>query len=206
MIDILSKVVTLYLSPLLMLVALLLSLFSYLAPAVMLHTQVALLSVRPSLVLTSNQSGDGIDGPTVLLGALGSCARTNNDANIICTSPVLNPSYDLSVLPGNSPNLLSAPTATTPAFIAVALSFSIIFFLLFTMIAFREKLGAKISGTLEKPSIQRASTWVGLLGFMIGLTSFLIIRMWFGKAVEDFNNAVELQGDKAPQLIAEISY
>lgn len=29
--------------------------------------------------------------------------------------------------------------------------------------------------------------------------------MWFGKAVEDFNNAVEIQGDKAPQLIAEIS-
>jgi hypothetical protein len=29
--------------------------------------------------------------------------------------------------------------------------------------------------------------------------------MWFGKAVEDFNNAVELQGDRAPQLIAEIS-
>lgn len=29
--------------------------------------------------------------------------------------------------------------------------------------------------------------------------------MWFGKAVEDFNNAIELQGDRAPQLIAEIS-
>lgn len=40
---------------------------------------------------------------------------------------------------------------------------------------------------------------------LLGLTSFLIIRMWFGKAVEDFNNAVEQQGDKAPQLIAEVS-
>jgi len=205
MIDVLSKAVTLYLAPLLALTAIFLCLFTYLSPVVMLHSQVALLVVKPSLILTPNKSGDDVDGPTILLGALGSCARPNGHSDLTCTSPVLNPTYNLSDLPGNAPNLLSTPTATTPAFIAVSLGFSIIFFILFTMICLRSKLGAKLSGMLEKPVVQRVSAWIGLLGFMIGLISFLIIRMWFGKAVEDFNNAVELQGDRAPQLIAEIS-
>jgi len=58
---------------------------------------------------------------------------------------------------------------------------------------------------LDRPVIPRASAWLGLLGFMTGLTSFLIIRMWFGKAVEDFNNAIVKGGTDAPQLIAQIS-
>jgi hypothetical protein len=40
---------------------------------------------------------------------------------------------------------------------------------------------------------------------MIGLTSFLVIRRWFGKAVEDFNGAILGGGDNAPHLIAAIS-
>jgi len=204
MIDLLSQIVARYLAPALSLTAVLLCLFSFLSPVVMLHSRVSLLSVLPSLELTPTQNGD-VDGPSVFLGALGSCARSKNDAPITCTLPVLNPTYDLSVLPGNAPNLLSAPTSTTPAFIAVSLAFSILFFLLFTLIAFRASLGAKLSGMLGKPFLQRASAWIGLLGFMIGLTSFLVIRMWFGKAVEDFNNAVQVQEAKAPALIAEIS-
>lgn len=35
-----------------------------------------------------------------------------------------------------------------------------------------------------------------------GLTSFLILRMWFGKAVEDFNTSVATQG---PQFVAQTS-
>ena len=38
-----------------------------------------------------------------------------------------------------------------------------------------------------------------------GLTAFLVIRMWFGKAVEDFNAAISKQGNDAPQLIASTS-
>jgi len=204
MIDLLSTIVILYLAPLLSLTAILLCLFSYLSPVVMLHSQVSLLTVRPSLSLTPNKTGN-VDGPTVLLGALGSCARSKNTGSFVCTTPSLGPQYNLAVLPKNAPNLLSAPTATTPAFIAVSLSFSILFFLLFTMIAFRAKFGGKAAVSLEKPFIQKATAWIGLLGFMIGLTSFLVIRMWFGKAVQDFNNAVELQTASAPAIIAEIS-
>ena len=37
-----------------------------------------------------------------------------------------------------------------------------------------------------------------------GVVSFLVLRMWFGKAADDFNNDIQRQGSKAPQLIANI--
>jgi hypothetical protein len=91
------------------------------------------------------------------------------------------------------------------------------------MISLRAFLGAKLSAVLDRPALHRASAWLGLLGFMIGkslrflgysiqssdhalgLTSFLVIRMWFGKAVEDFNTAIVEAGSNAPQLIAQLS-
>ncbi|TFK57268.1 hypothetical protein OE88DRAFT_1650902 [Heliocybe sulcata] len=200
----LSKFITCYLSPALSLAALLLSLFAYLAPTVMLHDRVALLTVTPSLSLTSDSS-QSVDGPTVFLGALGSCTRPNNATPVNCTVLTLSPVYDLSVLPANAPDLLSAPTATTPAFIAVSLGFSILFFTLFTMTSFRHKLGPKMEAALDKPTIQRVVAWLGLFGFMIGFTSFLIIRMWFGKAVEDFNKTITKAGGSGPALIANTS-
>ena len=75
---------------------------------------------------------------------------------------------DLSVLPGDASRWLSAPTATTPAFIAIALGFSSIFFVLFSLIAFRAKLGAKLGAALDKPMVQRVCAWIGIFGFMIG--------------------------------------
>ena len=75
-------------------------------------------------------------------------------------------SQDLSVLPDNAPDLLSAPTATTPAFIAVSLGFTIIFFVLFVMTTFRHKMG-KAGNVLDKPAVQRTTAWIGLLGFLI---------------------------------------
>jgi hypothetical protein len=37
---------------------------------------------------------------------------------------------------------------------------------------------------------------------MLGLSAFLIIRMWFGKAADDFNQTVSNAGDSAPDLMA----
>jgi hypothetical protein len=37
----------------------------------------------------------------------------------------------------------------------------------------------------------------------LGITSFLIVRMWFGKAVHDFNASILSQGSQAPQLVAD---
>ena len=71
-----SKAINQYLAPLLMLTSLLLIIFAYLAPNVMLATQVALLTVRPSISLTQPTSDvQGVDGPSVFLGALGKFTR-----------------------------------------------------------------------------------------------------------------------------------
>ena len=67
----LSKATTVYLTPVLMLTALFLILFAYLAPAAMLHGQVALLTVTPSTFLTQPGSNQQVDGPTMLAGLLG---------------------------------------------------------------------------------------------------------------------------------------
>lgn len=37
-----------------------------------------------------------------------------------------------------------------------------------------------------------------------GLTAFLILRMWFGKAVDDFNSSVQQLGSSAPEIAASI--
>jgi len=80
----------------------------------------------------------------------------------------------------------------------------IIFFITFTLISFRHKMGPKLSVALDKPMVQRLSAWVGFIGFLIGITAFLIIRMWFGKAVQDFNASIAAQGKNSPQLIANL--
>jgi len=71
MLNQLSNAVALYLAPILSLTAVLLALLSYLSPAVILHDQVSLLVVKPSLLLLPNPSKDKIDGPSVFLGPLG---------------------------------------------------------------------------------------------------------------------------------------
>ncbi|TFK41124.1 hypothetical protein BDQ12DRAFT_710948 [Crucibulum laeve] len=198
----LSKAITLYLAPVIALTATILSLLAFLAPTLLLHDQVALLTVTPSSVLQRG-STESVDGPSVFMGALGSCARPNNAAGINCTESSVSPQYDLSLLPSNAPILLlSPPAATTPVFIAVALSFSALFLFSFTLISFRHKMPGKLSMLLEKPALQRLSAWMGFFGFMIGLTSFLVVRMWFGKAIQDFNASIQSQGEKGPKLIA----
>ena len=119
-----------------------------------------------------------------------------------CTMPVLSPAYglstvvvalgrvltlsphlDLSVLPSDASRWLSAPMATTPAFIGVSLGFSTIFFVLFSLIAFRSKLG-KLGPTLDKPMVQRSCAWIGIFGFMIGTLS----KYSFGRPEADTNS------------------
>lgn len=90
----LSKAINLYLAPLLSLTSLILIILSYLAPTLLLSTQVALLTVKPSISLTDPTNSDnGIDGPSVWLGALGSCERSNNDGQVSCTPATVSPKY-----------------------------------------------------------------------------------------------------------------
>ncbi|KAJ7783829.1 hypothetical protein DFH07DRAFT_727305 [Mycena maculata] len=200
----LSKAITLYLAPLVTLTAILLSLFAYLAPVLILSGKVALLTVTPSTILVQNAS-HSVDGPSVFLGSLGSCSRPNNNAGVNCTIAALNPVYDLSALPSSAPRLLlSAPTQGTPVFLGLALACSILFFITFTLISFRHKMSDKMTAFLDKPALHSISAWIGFFGFMIGMTSFLILRMWFGKAADDFNDSIALQGSDGSQLLASV--
>lgn len=199
----LSKAVTLYLATLLSMTFIFLSYFAYFAPVMLLADRVSLLSVDPSTVLQDNSaSSDNVDGPTVHIGALGSCSRPKHDAPFNCTIATLSPEYDLSDLPPNVPGLLTSPPSSAPGFIAVSLGFSTIFVLLFTLISLRSKLGPKLGPALDKPFLNRAVAWLGLLGFMIGLTSFLVVRMWFEKAITDFNSGIQSLGKDGPAVIA----
>ena len=67
----LSKAITLYLAPLLAFTAIILTLFAYLAPTLLLHDKVALLTVVPSTALVQPGSSQVLDGPSVFLGVLG---------------------------------------------------------------------------------------------------------------------------------------
>jgi hypothetical protein len=100
--------------------------------------------------------------PDVWYGDIGSSHKSLFNVNV-----------DLSALPPNAPNLLDAPTSSTPAFIAISIGFSTIFFILFTMISLRTSLGPRLSTTLERPALHRASAWLGFLGFMIGTFCFI---------------------------------
>jgi len=202
MISGLSKAVTFYLAPVLCLTAIIMSLFAFLAPPVMLQDRVALLTITPSLALTQPGSSKGVDGPSLFLGALGSCSKTNNGAKINCTIPTLNPTYDAGVLPPSALTYLPyEPTSTTPVSIVLALTLSCVFFITFTAITFRDKMG-KAGAMFDKPVVQRLSAWVGVFGFIIGLIAFLILRLWFGKAVSDINRSIRSMGSSGPQLVA----
>jgi hypothetical protein len=198
----LSKAVSLYLAPLLCLTAIVLTLLSLLAPSLILHNQVAFLTVLPSTALQGPSSAT-VDGPSIYMGVLGSCAQKNNAAEITCTPSSVSPVYDVSVLPSGAPGqLLTAPSGSSAVFIAFSVACMIIFFVTFTLISFSHKMGGKASSLFNSPVLQRTSAWFGFFGFLVGLTTLLIVRMWFGKAIQDFNASIAQQGKNGPSLIA----
>jgi hypothetical protein len=75
----------------------------------------------------------------------------------------------------NARNFLSAPTIPIPVFIAVAISFSIIFSITSTLISFRGKLGGKFPSALGKPMVQRLLAGVGFFGFLIGMVIHFVL-------------------------------
>jgi len=63
----------------------------------------------------------------------------------------------------------------------------------------------KAGNVWEKPIVQQVSAWIGISSFLVGLAAFLIVRMYFGKAADDFNQSIQGQGVNGPQLIANTS-
>lgn len=63
-------------------------------------------------------------------------------------------------------------------------------------------MSGKFAEKLDSSMVHQVTAWIGVFGFMVGLTAFLIVRMWFAKAIDDFNNAIIAQGSSGPKLIA----
>jgi len=172
-------------------------LLSFLSPVVILPTYASLVVVKPLWH----------DGPSVFLGFLGSCSRTNNSEPISCTHPSLSPDYDLSVLPSITLNVFSLLNGA-PLAIAIGMGLSWTFFILFVAFSLRAKFGTRLFNAwllaqLDKPMVQRASTFLGLAGFVITFFTFSIVYMLCGKYIHDFNAAVEFLA--GPPLNAEFS-
>ena len=97
----LSKAIILYLAPLLALTAFLLNLFVFLSPTVLFHDQVSLAKVSPALLDLASKTlhkDNSVEGPTVLVGMLGSCARASNKEVLFCTSPSFAATYSASFI------------------------------------------------------------------------------------------------------------
>ncbi|QRV84025.1 hypothetical protein RhiJN_12041 [Ceratobasidium sp. AG-Ba] len=210
-----SKLITLHLSPLLSITSLILLYIAYFAPVTSLHTEVSLVSITPAITMVAlnarshsdedlralfggrvvpraaiaehalaKRAAQAVDGPSVFMGLLGSCARTSNSAPTHCTAETLTPTFDLSVLPDNHPRFLTNPTSTGPQ----APPYH----------------SAGIVKLANHSLAIRMSAWLGVLGLSMGLCTLIVLRIWIGKAVEDFNQGIIDMGKGAPKLVAGV--
>ncbi|KAI6007368.1 hypothetical protein EDD15DRAFT_50820 [Pisolithus albus] len=162
----LPKATAISLSPTLMLTVIFFILLAYLAPAAILHGQVALLAVTPSTILTQPGLNQQVDGPTLCAGLLGSCSKPHYDApGLTCTTPYISPAYTMSAFTTNTPSsVLAIPPAVTWAFLAVALGFTFACFVMYCAIFFRHL----IVSFWEKPVVQKLFAWIGFGSFLVG--------------------------------------
>jgi len=186
------KGIALYLAPLLYVTALFLSVFVFLSPAVMLHDQVALLTIAA----TAAQAGP-TDGFRFFLGALGSCSKQNQTAQVQCTKPDLHPVYDLSIFPASTPQL-SIPAAALgiPSYIVFSFGCAFAFFVMYMLTAYRRMF--------EGRGMQKLIAFFGILGFLIGIGSFVWLYKSHQKSILAFNAAVQDSNYKGPQFAAGI--
>lgn len=204
----LSKAIILYLAPLLALTSFLLNLFVFLAPTILFHDSVSLARVTPALLdLATNTShkDSALDGPTVLVGMLGSCARASSKEVLFCSPPSFAATYNTSVLPSAIPNFLTAPVSATPVIAVLALLLFAVFLPFFTLSALREKLPGRLSALFSKPAVGSFVAWAGVLNWLVLMAVYLVMRMWLGRAVADINAQVVNLGKEAPQLHAEVA-
>ncbi|EJT96930.1 hypothetical protein DACRYDRAFT_25367 [Dacryopinax primogenitus] len=226
MLALLTRLLTHHLPPVLSLVSFILALLALLSPVPALHTSVNLLSITPTQSPAAKRDvaafeelsrfnirtlrelhielarDTTVDGPSIFMGLLGSCARSSNEADVTCTNSTFNPTYDLSALPTNTPALaLDGPTASTPEFILTSI---ILLFLFSAHHALASLLpeGAKIHGPLGK--MARAMGWLGVIGWLVGMVAVIVLRAWYGNAQSAFAKAIAAAGSSAPALTATV--
>jgi len=171
---------------------------------VMLHSRVALVTISPYAAPNTPQA-NAHNGPTLFIGLLGSCSRTNNTAHVICTDSSISPTYNTSVLPSNTATgVLTPPPAFITVLIAVAIGMLFIFFVGYSAIAALHITGSYdgAKDALDGPNIQKTTAGMGLFGFLLGLLCWLIVRLWLAKAIDDFNKSIVSPSKNETELAA----
>jgi len=177
--------VAFYVAPLFGLAGIVLSLVALLAPTLFLHNGVSFISIQPAFKA---------DGPNLFMGLLGSCTRRSHNSTMLCTPAGVRPTYDFTFIPAGPVNFFPAP-ATSWVFVAISIALMTIFFAIFTSITFSHRMGGKINAMVSKPTVQRNTSYIGLTGLMLGMTLISILRIYYGKAVDDFNTSFVPVGD-----------
>jgi len=228
MLELLTRLLTHQLPPILSLVAFILALLALLSPVPALHTSVNLLTITPSQLSTPPSVRDVAsfeelsrfnvrtlretyiemardstgDGPSVFMGLLGSCSRSSDEADVACTNSTFNPVYDLSALPSNTPALaLDGPTSSTPEFILTSIILLFLFSLHHALFSLMPE-GARIQVPLTR--MARAMAWLGVIGWLVGMVAVIVLRAWYGNAQTAFNKAIATAGSSAPELTAAV--
>jgi hypothetical protein len=111
------------------------------------------------------------------------------------------------VLPENRPRFLTNATSTAPQFLLVSLIFLTLFLILHLLFSLPERIPTTPAGLVKLASHSlaiRFSAWMGVLGLTMGLCALIVLRIWVGKAVEDFNQDIIDMGKNAPKLVASV--
>ena len=89
-------------------------------------------------------------------------------------SPLIAPT-DLSIFPASTPQL-SIPTLVLniPSYITFSLGSALAFFVLYTLTAYRYKIG-KIGGMFDSRGMQKLIAFLGVLGILIGTSAFNLV-------------------------------
>ncbi|KDQ11970.1 hypothetical protein BOTBODRAFT_57046 [Botryobasidium botryosum FD-172 SS1] len=229
-----SKRVPLALTAVFFLTALLLYIFAFVAPVPILNTSLSFIIIFPSdthnfgskrsdviveelqgrrvpraaalpNVFDSVFSRRSVDGPTIRLGALGSCAQRNKDSGLVCTKASLEPTYDLSFLPSNTPPSLPAfPISSTATTYLLSILFLSSFFIMHILITVLPGFSVVTPRVSDNKTAARVSAWVGILGLVMMLTTVLVWRMSYGRDVDEFNARIAQMDQSAPALAASV--
>ncbi|KAG9046962.1 hypothetical protein FS837_003298 [Tulasnella sp. UAMH 9824] len=219
-----SKLLTVQLSPLLALVSTFLILFTFLGPVPIPSENVALVTIVPgnaqplntrslpenfirrrtvpraaALAIVERAESKAISGPTLRFGLLGSCIKSAAGVEG-CTPSSLSPVYDTSALPKSSP-FVQSPPQTSPDWMLLSLIF-LDLYILFGALATFPFMPKAVANILNKPMVVRTVTWLGIIGWLAGITTTIVLRVSFGNSVDRFNGQAAMAGVK---LVANVS-
>lgn len=115
-------------------------------------------------------------------------------------SLTLNPYLDTSALPKSTP-FVQNPPQTSPEWMLLSLISLDIFLLLGSLAGF-PFMPKAVTNILNKPFAVRAVAWLGIIGWLAGMTTTIVLRVSFGNACDQFNGQAAMAGVK---LVASVS-